>query len=386
MNANRLNVFHTQVVCKETNELLRHQLDKTLSNSPISVNSSPSFFDQVTCVHHFFTRSVVCGHRNFDEALCSPTDVYLYTGRGPSTSSMQLGHLVPFILTKYLHESIFPDSPLVIQLSDDEKYLTNSMNIEAIADFTQSNIKDIIAMGFKRNRTFAFSNLNYVHRLYPTVLRIQKSLTCNAIKNTFALKESDCVGKFTFPAMQAAPCFSDCFTRIFPPRNNTWRALVPCALDQDPFFLLTRHVAKKFKKPKPCVLHCDFVPSLKNPAVKMSSSKPENGVIYLSDTRDTIKKKIKAAFSGGRKTLEDFHSQGADLSKDVPYRLLKFFLSDQEEYHAIGHKYSKALLSSLAIKAYAAEKIIEITEDWRERRSSLGKRDVEEFLAERVLK
>ncbi len=32
--------------------------------------------------------------------------VYLYTGRGSSTESMHLGHLIPFKLTKYLQDAL----------------------------------------------------------------------------------------------------------------------------------------------------------------------------------------------------------------------------------------------------------------------------------------
>jgi len=45
---------------------------------------------------------------------------YLYTGRGPSSDAMHLGHLLPFIFTKYLQDAF--DVPLVIQITDDEKY------------------------------------------------------------------------------------------------------------------------------------------------------------------------------------------------------------------------------------------------------------------------
>lgn len=40
---------------------------------------------------------------------------YLYTGRGPSSDSMHMGHMVPFMFTKWLQD-VF-DCPLVIQLT-----------------------------------------------------------------------------------------------------------------------------------------------------------------------------------------------------------------------------------------------------------------------------
>ena len=46
--------------------------------------------------------------------------IFLYTGRGPTSEALHLGHLIPFIFIKWLQD-VF-DWYLVIQLSDDEKY------------------------------------------------------------------------------------------------------------------------------------------------------------------------------------------------------------------------------------------------------------------------
>ena len=46
---------------------------------------------------------------------------YLYTGRGPSSEALHLGHLIPFVFTKWLQDAF--KVPLVIQLTDDEKFL-----------------------------------------------------------------------------------------------------------------------------------------------------------------------------------------------------------------------------------------------------------------------
>jgi tryptophanyl-tRNA synthetase len=39
---------------------------------------------------------------------------FLYTGRGPSSGSLHLGHLIPFIFTKYLQEAF--KVPLIVQV------------------------------------------------------------------------------------------------------------------------------------------------------------------------------------------------------------------------------------------------------------------------------
>ena len=42
-----------------------------------------------------------------------------------------------------------------------------------------SNIKDIIAFGFDPEKTFIFSDIDYIKYLYPNTLRIQKAITLN---------------------------------------------------------------------------------------------------------------------------------------------------------------------------------------------------------------
>lgn len=54
-------------------------------------------------VHHLIRRGIFFSHRDLHTVLNLREQgkrFYLYTGRGPSSESMHLGHLVPFILTK----------------------------------------------------------------------------------------------------------------------------------------------------------------------------------------------------------------------------------------------------------------------------------------------
>ena len=53
--------------------------------------------------------------------------------------------------------------PLVIQLTDDEKFLFKpALTIEAVQKFSRQNAKDIIACGFIPEKTFIFSDLDYM--------------------------------------------------------------------------------------------------------------------------------------------------------------------------------------------------------------------------------
>ncbi|MEE6519392.1 hypothetical protein FKM82_031182, partial [Ascaphus truei] len=113
--------------------------------------------------HHFLQRGIFFSHRDMHQILDAYENkkpFYLYTGRGPSSESMHVGHLVPFIFTKWLQE-VF-NIPLVVQLTDDEKYLWKDLTPEQAYQYAIENAKDIIACGFDINKTFIFSDLEYM--------------------------------------------------------------------------------------------------------------------------------------------------------------------------------------------------------------------------------
>lgn len=54
-------------------------------------------------LHHYLTRGIFFSHRDLHSILNlyeKGKPFYLYTGRGPSSTSMHIGHLIPFIFTK----------------------------------------------------------------------------------------------------------------------------------------------------------------------------------------------------------------------------------------------------------------------------------------------
>ena len=83
-------------------------------------------------VHRFLRRGIFFSHRDLTQLLDlyeKGKKFYLYTGRGPSSEALHLGHLIPFHFTKWLQDAF--DCPLVIQLTDDEKFLfKNDLKLE----------------------------------------------------------------------------------------------------------------------------------------------------------------------------------------------------------------------------------------------------------------
>ena len=164
------------------------------------------------------------------------------------------------------------------------------------------NIKDILALGFDPEKTSFFIESQYMGTMYPNVCVFQRHINMTTLKAIFGLKFQDCCGKASYPAIQAAPCLSSTFPHFFGKKNIP--CLIPCGIDQDPYFRMTRDVCGKVKAPKPAGFYSKFFPSLQGFETKMSASIPNSG-IFMTDTPKEIEKKIKGhAYSGGRATKE----------------------------------------------------------------------------------
>ncbi|KAJ9106151.1 hypothetical protein QFC21_001294 [Naganishia friedmannii] len=332
--------------------------------------------------HRLLRRETFFSHRDLNLILDryeQGKPFYLYTGRGPSSGSMHMGHRIPFMFTAWLQD-VF-DCPLVIQLTDDEKFLFKpSAKLEENYKFGYENIKDIIACGVKLEKTFIFSDLDYVGgAFYRNILRIAKSIPQSQSKAAFGFTESDNIGKYHFVAVQAAPSFSNSFPQIFG-EDHSVPCLIPCAIDQDPYFRLTRDVAQKLKYPKPCLIHCKFLPALQGAQTKMSASDP-NSAIYMSDTPNQIKNKInKHGFSGGRETEELHRLHGGNPDVDVPFQYLSFFEEDDEKLAQIAADYRAGTLLSGQLKAMCIKALQEEVKSFQERKAAITVENFQSYM------
>lgn len=109
-------------------------------------------------VHRFLRRGIFFSQQyleNFLDHYEKGKPVYLYTGRGPSSESMHLGHMIPFEFTKYMQDAF--GCILVVQMSDDEKfYFKRGESLDHFTRLARENAKDIIAVGFDLHKTYIF--------------------------------------------------------------------------------------------------------------------------------------------------------------------------------------------------------------------------------------
>lgn len=335
--------------------------------------------------HRFLRRGIFFSHRDLNLVLDMyerGQPFYLYTGRGPSSDSMHTGHLVPFMFTQWLQETF--KVPVVIQLTDDEKFFFKDLTIEQVQKMTHENAKDIIALGFDPELTFIFSDFAYMGSMYSVVARFEKAYTASQVRGTFGFKMEDNCGRWMFPAIQAAPSVSGAFPHIFPKAMGNVFCLIPQAIDQDPYFRLTRDVAPRLGYLKPAVVHSKFFPGLSGSKGKMSSS--VGAAVFLTDTPKMIKDTInKHAFSGGGATKAEQLMLGANTSVDVSIQWLRFFYDDDDHFEQIQQDYKAGRLMTGEVKKILIETITKIVKNHQEARAKVTDEIVHQFMSVRPM-
>ncbi|KAL4869486.1 hypothetical protein BDV12DRAFT_185176 [Aspergillus spectabilis] len=348
--------------------------------------------------HRWLRRGLFFSHRDFDRILTKKEKgepFFLYTGRGPSSGSLHLGHTIPLTFTKWLQD-VF-DVPLVFMLTDDEKALfKDNLTFEETLHYAMENAKDIIALGFDVKKTFIYSDLKYVsNHILTNAWEFSKLVTFNQVRGAFGFNESTNVGRIFFPTVQCAAAFATSYPEIWTDEPLTERkksiaeipVLIPMGIDQDPYFRLLRENAHKMRypSPKPALIHSKFLTALQGAGGKMSSSDP-NSAIFMTDTPKQIKTKInKYAFSGGQVSIEDHRRLGGNPDVDVSYIYLTYFEDDDAKLDEIYKNYKSGELLTGELKALAIKKLQDYVAEFQERRKEATDEVLEQFMKPRRL-
>ena len=275
-------------------------------------------------LHLQLRRGLFFSHRDLDWIL----DMYeagrrfvLYTGRGPS-GPVHIGHLVPWIFTKHLQD-VF-GSKLYFQMTDDEKFLIHpEFTLDTSKGFAYDNALDVIATGFDPKKTKIIMDVEDSGTLYRIAVQVAKRITFSTVKATFGFTESSNIGIIFFPSIQAVPCFLE--TEL---TGENVPCLIPAAIDQDPYWRVTRDVAPKLGYFKPAQIHCKFLPGL-GKGGKMSASIPET-CVFTTDPPEVAEKKIWNAFTGGKPTVEEQRKLGGD-PYICPIYYYEYYLFEEDD-------------------------------------------------------
>ncbi len=246
-------------------------------------------------LHPLIRRKFFFAHRDLNLVLddyANGRGFFLYTGRAPSKAPMHLAHIIPFIMTKWLQEKFGVNT--YIEVPDEEKFLAKKVeSLEEVEPYVRQDILNIAALGFDEDKTFIFRDSEFIGRMYKPAVLVARYINFSTARAVFGFDGETSIGLIFYPALQIVPT-------LFEKK----RPLIPCGIDQDPYFRLQRDIAPRLNRFKASELLAKLAWGLTGPESKMSASEPETAIM-LNDTPDTVRRKVMNAYTGGRATIEE---------------------------------------------------------------------------------
>jgi len=281
-------------------------------------------------LHPLLQRGVFYSHRDLGALLdefANGRPFFLYSGRGPS-GPLHTSHLLHFDLCQWLQRRF--GVPMYIQITDDEKFWARTnLTREETAYWGLENLYDLLALGFDPKRTHVFFDSRSIRALYPLAIRVARKIPYSTVKAVFGFEPSTNIGLVFYTALQTVPCFWPSWAE-----GRTVPCLIPCGIDQDPHFRVTRDIAEGLGYPKPALVHSQMVPGLLGEAAMSTSGDRADNALFLNDPPEVVERKVRNAFTGGRATVEEQRRLGAVPEVCSVWALWRTRFAESEEKFA----------------------------------------------------
>jgi len=287
------------------------------------------------------------------ECIARKKPFTVVSGLNPS-SPFHLGHKGLFDMLIDLQKL---GADVQIPLTNDESYVDGkAASIEESKRIaTQQILPDITAFGFNPEKTKVYI-VTETPSIYRFAMSISRLVTYDMVKTVFGKKSLVNVGQIFYRGVvQLAQILLSQTSEFGGPKPT----LIPVGIDQHPYVLLARDVAKKLGMIPPSELVVKFQPSLLDPEQKMSGSKP-NIAIYLSDAEEIIQKKINRAYTGSVSSLEDHRKFGAVPEICPIFALLQYHHPDDTFIKKIRGDYKSGRITTSELKTITADFIVEM--------------------------
>jgi tryptophanyl-tRNA synthetase len=269
-------------------------------------------------------RDIVIAHLEFEKILtfiAEKKEFAVVSGLNPS-SPLHLGHACLFEMLADLQKV---GAQVYIPITNDETYVdgkVESLQVSRRMAY-EKILPDILSFGFSPEKTHIYVMSDYPD-IYGFAMYLSKYITLSDVQSLFGAESLQNSGQMFYrSAVQIAQILLPQLREFGGPKPT----LIPVGIDQHPYVLLARDIAKKLKMIPPSELVIKFQPSLVDPEAKMSGSKPETA-IYLRDDETTMRTKIKKAYTGAVSSLDAYREFGGIPDICPVFQLLNFHLAD----------------------------------------------------------
>lgn len=265
---------------------------------------------------------VTFAHKDLEsiaDAMANDKPWVVVSGLNPS-SPLHFGHKQVFDELLWLQEQ---GADIYIPVTNDESYVVGKTPslAESRRIAYELVIPSIIAMGFRPEKTHIFVDSDYPD-IYNVAMDVSKHLSLNKVFGIFGFgkdEEGENPGTFFYRGgVQLAQILLPQYEEFGGPKPT----LIPVGLDQNPYILLARDVARRKEFVPPSAIFTKFGLGLDGKG-KMSSSRPESS-IFLTDDLKLAEKKLKTAYTGGS-VIASFQREHGGIPEICPVYTIRTY-------------------------------------------------------------
>ena len=256
----------------------------------------------------------------------------------------------------------------MIPLTNDESYIDEKVeNFRKGKQIAQKSIiPDILALGLDPQKTRIFIHTE-LPELYVNAMYYGNLVSLKVLKSLFGENSINTVSKaFYRGSVQMSSILMLQNKNLFGKRDT----LVPVGIDQHPYILLTRDVAKKVKLKPPSEIIIENQLNLRDPLEKMSSSTPAS-TIFLDDNQNQIEEKIMNAYTGSLSSLKAHQEFGAIPEICSVFQILRFHMEDDQKLKIIYNKYKGGIMKAVELKKFTVEYVLKMIKNHANKREQI---------------
>ena len=223
-------------------------------------------------------------------------------------------------------QSLSGKTTVFYAIADVEAYCDNGISFQESSKMAVQNVADILALGLDPERTVAYMQSEEM-RVMRLMTIFSRGITNNMLRAIYGERP---IGLYISALVQAGDILMPQLEEFGGPKP----VLVPVGADQDPHIRLTRDLAARYHDelgfiPPSSIYH--RLEMALTGGFKMSKRDASSGFTLDEDPRSAAKK-VMAAFTGGRATVEEQRRLGAEADKCPVYDLYRFHFAIDDEH------------------------------------------------------
>jgi len=223
-------------------------------------------------------------------------------------------------------QSLSGKTTVFYAIADVEAYCDNGISFQESSKMAVQNVADILALGLDPERTVAYMQSEEM-RVMRLMTIFSRGITNNMLRAIYGERP---IGLYISALVQAGDILMPQLEEFGGPKP----VLVPVGADQDPHIRLTRDLAARYHDefgfiPPSSIYH--RLEMALTGGFKMSKRDASSGFTLDEDPRSAAKK-VMAAFTGGRATVEEQRRLGAEADKCPVYDLYRFHFAVDDEH------------------------------------------------------